>query len=438
MVDHREPDSEHHSQPSQHGREHNLVGDDRGGRGQQSQPGDQDAQPSERVSAKATARSAVVNSCQSRPLARWWNANRRPAASPLRAQLPVGPPLPTGGLRISGSGWRGCAAIDRASMGQRQVIRRSSMGRVTDIDIPDQSGRRAVVTGASDGIGVVIARRLAAAGAEVILPVRNPEKGGRAADRIREVVLGADVKVHRLDLSSFESIATFADALLSEGRPIAVLVNNAGVMTPPSRQVTAEGFELQFGTNHLGHFALTARLLPLLRAGRAHVTHQVSIAARNGTINWYDLNSEHSYDGMRAYAQSKIAVGLFGRELQVRSDTEGWGITSNLSHPGVSPTNLLAAQPGMGRERPTAGYRVIRTLSRVGLLVGTVESAALPALMASTTAEHGGGLLYGPKGLGNVGGPPGLQELWAPLKNAADGRWLWDASEELVGLRVLA
>lgn len=312
------------------------------------------------------------------------------------------------------------------------------MARVINIDIPDKSGRRAVVTGASDGIGAVIARRLAAAGAEIILPVRNLEKGGRAAARIREAVPGASVEVHLLDLSSLASIATFADALLADGHPIAVLVNNAGVMTPPSRQVTADGFEVQLGTNHLGHFALTARLLPLLRAGRAHVTHQVSIAARNGTINWDDLNWKHSYDGMRAYAQSKIAVGLFGRELQVRSDAGGWGITSNLSHPGVSPTNLLAAQPGMGRGRPTAGYRMIRTLSRLGMLVGTVESAALPALMASTSPEHGGGLLYGPKGLGGVGGPPGLQELWAPLRNAADGRRLWEASEQLVGLSVPA
>lgn len=312
------------------------------------------------------------------------------------------------------------------------------MTRVIDIDIPDQSGRRAVVTGASDGVGVVIARRLAAAGAEVVLPARNLDKGERAAARIREAVPGARVEVHPLDLSSLASIATFSDVLLSDGRPIAVLVNNAGVMTPPSRQVTADGFELQFGTNHLGHFALTARLLPLLRAGRAHVAHQVSIAARNGSINWGDLNWKHSYDGMRAYSQSKLAVGLFGRELQVRSDAGGWGITSNLSHPGVSPTNLLAAQPGMGRGRPTAGHRVIRTLSRLGILVGTVETAALPALLAATSLEPRGGLLYGPTGPASVGGPPGQQELWAPLKNAADGRRVWEASEELVGLSVLA
>jgi NAD(P)-dependent dehydrogenase (short-subunit alcohol dehydrogenase family) len=312
------------------------------------------------------------------------------------------------------------------------------MARVIDIAIPDQSGRRAVVTGASDGIGVVIARRLAAAGADVVLPVRNLDKGERAAAGIREAVPGANVEVRRLDLSSLESVASFADALLTEGRPIAVLVNNAGVMTPPSRQVTAEGFELQFGTNHLGHFALTARLLPLLRAGSAHVTHQVSVAARNGTINWDDLNWERSYDGMRAYAQSKIAVGLFGRELQVRSDAGGWGITSNLSHPGVSPTNLLAAQPGMGRARPTAGYRMIRTLSRLGILVGTVESAALPALMASISPEPGGGRFYGPRGPGNVGGAPAPQDLWAPLRSAADGRRLWDASEELVGVSLPA
>ncbi|MCC6495308.1 MAG: SDR family oxidoreductase [Propionibacteriaceae bacterium] len=312
------------------------------------------------------------------------------------------------------------------------------MARVVDIDISDQSGKRAVVTGASDGMGVVIARRLAAAGAEVILPVRNLDKGGRVAARIRQAVPGARVEARPLDLSSLDSVAAFADALVSEGRPISLLVNNAGVMTPPTRQVTADGFELQFGTNHLGHFALTARLLPLLRAGKARIVHQVSIAARSGAINWQDLNWEHGYNAMGAYRQSKIAIGLFGLELQARSDTEGWGITSNLSHPGVSPTNLLAAQPGMGRTRPTVGHRLIRALSGMGILTGTVESAALPALLASTITEAGGARLYGPGGPGNLGGAPTVQQPWGPLQKAADGRRLWDVSEALVKVSIPA
>lgn len=174
-------------------------------------------------------------------------------------------------------------------------------------------------------------------------------------------------------------------------------------MTPLDRQATADGFELQFGTNHLGHFALTGRLLPLLRAGRARVTSQTSIAARRGTINWDDLEWERRYDGMRAYAQSKIAVGLFGLELDRRSRAAGWGITSTIAHPGVAPTSLLAARPEVGRPTDTVDVRVIRRLSRLGLVVGTVDSAQLPALMAATAPdsalhEAGDGGFYGPQG----------------------------------------
>ncbi|MFC3687924.1 SDR family NAD(P)-dependent oxidoreductase [Aquipuribacter hungaricus] len=153
-----------------------------------------------------------------------------------------------------------------------------------DTTIPDLRGKRTLVTGASDGIGFVIASRLAQAGAEVVMPVRSAAKGDAAADRIRTATGNADVSTRALDLSSLDSVAALAAELVGEGRPIDVLVNNAGVMTPPSRQVTADGFELQLGTNHLGHFALTLALLPLLKHGRARVTHQTSIAARRGEV----------------------------------------------------------------------------------------------------------------------------------------------------------
>jgi len=208
------------------------------------------------------------------------------------------------------------------------------------------------------------------------------------------------------------------------------------VMTPPSRQVTKDGFELQFGTNHLGHFALTLGLLPLLKAGGARVTHQTSIAARSGEINWADLNWKTSYDVMRAYGQSKIAVALFGRELDARSRAAGWGISSNLSHPGVSPTNLLAAQPDMGRQRETGGRRMIRALSRLGI-AGTVASAALPAVMAATDPASRGDQFYGPKR--TMGGPPALlAQLWSPMQSMDDARRLWKESERLVGARSAA
>ncbi|PRY02501.1 SDR family oxidoreductase [Allonocardiopsis opalescens] len=300
-----------------------------------------------------------------------------------------------------------------------------------DIAIPALTGKRAVVTGASDGMGLGMARRLAAAGAEVVMPVRNPRKGEAAISAIRTAVPGAQLSLRGLDLSSLESVAALGDTLRGEGRPIHILINNAGVMRPPNRQLTADGFEVQFGTNHLGHFALVGRLLPLLRAGRARVTSQVSVAARRGAINWDDLNWERGYHVMRAYAQSKIAFGLFGLELERRSQAHGWGITSNLSHPGVAPTSLLAARPELGRGRDTPYIRLIRALSARGVLLGTAETAALPALMAATAPDAAPGALYGPSGPGNLGGPPAEQRMYAPLRSAEEAQRVWRVSEEL-------
>ncbi|WP_407320276.1 SDR family oxidoreductase [Isoptericola halotolerans] len=306
--------------------------------------------------------------------------------------------------------------------------------RTYDLTVPDLSGLRAVVTGASDGLGVHIATRLAGAGAEVVMPVRNLAKGERAAAVVRERHPGARLVLEELDLSSLVSIEAFGGRMRGEGAPVHLLVNNAGVMTPPERRTTADGFELQLGTNHLGHFALTGHLLPLLRQGCARVTSQTSIVARHGSIEWDDLNGERRYDGMRSYRQSKIACGLFGLELGRRSRAAGWGVTSTISHPGVAPTSLLAARPEVGRAADTRDVRMIRWLSERGLVAGTVESAALPAVMAVTspTAQDGG--FYGPQWPGRAGGPPGPQRLWAPLRRTEDAARLWDVSEELTGV----
>ena len=295
--------------------------------------------------------------------------------------------------------------------------------------LPDLTGKRALVTGGSDGIGLGIATRLAAAGADVILPVRNRAKGEAAVATITRDAPGATVTLRDLDLSSLASVAALAVTLNNEGAPLHLLINNAGVMTPPERQLTTDGFELQFGTNHLGHFALVAGLLPLLRAGRAKVTSQVSIAANSGAINWDDLNSEKSYNGMRAYSQSKIAFGLFGLELDRRSLAGGWGIRSNLSHPGIAPTSLLAARPELGREARASGRGLIGALSKRGILVGTAESAGLPALMAATGSES----FYGPGGLGHLGGAPAPQTLYSRLRSTEDAARIWTASVKLTG-----
>lgn len=307
--------------------------------------------------------------------------------------------------------------------------------RPIDIAIPSLTGTRAVITGGSDGVGLRIAARLAAAGAEVVLPVRNPRKGEAAIAAIRENTPSAEVSLRELDLSSLESVAALGETLRSEGSPIHLLVNNAGVMTPPERQTTADGFELQFGTNHLGHFALVSQLLPLLRAGRARVTSQISIAANQGAIDWEDLNAERSYRGTRSYSQSKIAFGQFGLELDRRSRAHGWGITSNLSHPGIAPTGLLSARPELGRANDTQGVRIIRWMSARGIIVGTPETASLPALYAATSPDALAGRLYGPKGPGHLGGAPAEQKLYSRLRSEDEARRVWQVSEGLTGAR---
>ena len=291
-------------------------------------------------------------------------------------------------------------------------------------------GRLAIVTGASDGIGTVIATRLAGLGAEVVLPVRSPEKGRRALETLRHEVPDAVASTRTLDLASLDSVHALVDGLRSEGRPVHLLVNNAGVMTPPQRKETADGFELQWGTNHLGHAALTLGLLPLLREGRARVVHQTSIAARRGRLDEGAIDAS-TYNAMASYVQSKIAIGLFAEELQRRSRREGWNLSSALAHPGVSPTNLLAAQPGSGRERELGARRVIRVLSHLHI-TGSVASAAEPAVLAAI-APPADGLFFGPSRL--IGGPARSVHLWAPFRDDSDARRLWELTVDAIGPR---
>ncbi|MEV1316064.1 SDR family oxidoreductase [Micromonospora arborensis] len=306
---------------------------------------------------------------------------------------------------------------------------------VLDLTVPDLTGKLAVVTGGSDGLGLGLAKRLARAGAEVVLPVRNPAKGAAALEAVRAAAPGAVVSTRELDLASLDSVAALADTLLGEGRPIHLLINNAGVMTPPTRNATAEGFELQFGTNHLGHFALNGRLLPLLRAGRARVTTMSSSAARSGRFDWDDLQSTRRYAAIRAYNASKLATLHFGLELDRRSRAGGWGIVSNVAHPGTTMTNLYASGPNLGRSRPSPHHSVLSRLARWGILVHSVDAGLLPALYAATSPQAQGGRFYGPDGLGQFTGKPTELAVYRSARSTADAARLWTVSEQLVGVR---
>jgi len=307
------------------------------------------------------------------------------------------------------------------------------MNQKRTITVPDLMGRRAVLTGGSDGMGLEIAARLAAAGADLILPVRNRKKGEAAVSNILRRHPETHIELADLDLSSLESVAAFGQNMREVGKPIHILINNAGVMTPPARTTTSDGFELQFGTNHLGHFALTAQLFPLLRAGGARVSTQLSVAARSGGINWSDLNWERSYSGMKAYQQSKIALGLFALELDRRSRAQDWGVSSNISHPGIAPTSLLAARPELGRTRSTYGRGLIRGLSRLGV-TGTAETAGMPAVVAAVSADAQGGQFWSPAGFQRLTGAPALQTLYAPLTDRDSAARIWTKSEGLTGV----
>jgi NAD(P)-dependent dehydrogenase (short-subunit alcohol dehydrogenase family) len=280
----------------------------------------------------------------------------------------------------------------------------------------DLNGRLAVVTGASDGVGRELAVRLARAGADLVLPVRNPAKGEATAALVRQAVPDVKIRTAPLDLADLASVAAFADGLLSAGRPVNLLVNNAGVMLPPARQVTADGFELQFGTNVLGHAALTLRLLPLLRAGQARVTTLTSAAARHARVDWDDLQGERRYRGVRAYGRSKLLTLILALELDRRIT----GVTSNAAHPGTTRTSLYRTTP--------APLRAI-----TGRFAHAVGRGVLPPLLAAT-APDAGGRLYGPDGFGELTGEPVELAVYRSARRPGDGERLWRVVHQLSGI----
>lgn len=301
------------------------------------------------------------------------------------------------------------------------------MASFTLDDIPDLTGKLAVVTGATGGLGLETALGLAGAGAEVVLVGRNPSKGRDAAALIRARHPAANVWFEQVDLASLASVKDFADEMLTEARPIDILVNNAGVMALPTRQVTNDGFEMQFGTNYLSHFALTARLLPLLRAGKARVVQLASIAHKGGHIRLDDLNYESGYKAWPVYQQSKLAMLMFAIELQRRSDANGWGLTSVAAHPGFARTDLIANGQGAG------GSSMFGTVTRLleRFVSHSAADGALPTLMAATDPAVTPGGYYGPQGFQDLTGPPGPAVVRPQALDANVAAKLWAASERL-------
>ena len=303
-----------------------------------------------------------------------------------------------------------------------------------DIEIPDQTGTLAVVTGANSGLGFGITRRLAAAGAEVILAVRNPEKGRQAMQDLLAENPRAKLSIELIDLASLQSIGEFVARLTAAGRPVDLLINNAGVMMPPTRHTTSDGFELQFGANHLGHFALTAGLLPLLRkAGSSRVTTMSSGMNHIGSIRFGDLQWERHYVPAFAYGQSKLANLLFARELNRLSLERAWGILSNAAHPGATHTNLQITGPNLGKTGFGAGLGM-RMATLIPGLWQEIPQGCLPALYAATCPGAVGGAYYGPDGFFEMTGMPKLALVPGKAKDEATARKLWQVSEQLTGV----
>lgn len=294
--------------------------------------------------------------------------------------------------------------------------------------MPSQHGRSAVVTG-TGGLGYEDALALARVGCDVILAGRNPRKGADAVDGIRAAVPGASVRFERLDLADLASVKAFGARVASQCERLDLLINNAAVMTPPRREVTKDGFELQFGTNYLAHFALTAHLLPLLRrSATARVVSLSSVAARQGAIDFDNLNAEAGYKPMPVYAQSKLACLMFAFELQRRSDAAGWRIASIAAHPGVSRTNLLLNGPG--RDSIQARVR-----SLLPFLFQPAARGALPTLFAATSPDAKPGGYYGPDGMAEVRGYPDAAKAPPRALDQAVAARLWQVSEALTGVR---
>ena len=293
-------------------------------------------------------------------------------------------------------------------------------------EIPPQTGRTVLVTGANSGIGYQAALELARHGAHVLLGVRNLDKGQAALARLKQEAPGASAELAELDMASLASIRSFATSFQ---RPLDLLINNAGVMALPKRELTQDGFERQFGTNHLGHFALTGLLLPqLLQTGSPRVVTVSSLAHRNGKINFDDLQSEKNYVPWDAYNQSKLANLLFALELDRHAKAAGSRLRSIPVHPGISRTSIVDNGPG------AVGLKMLALKVLAPFITQDDAAGALPTLYAATAPEAQGGVYIGPDGFKAFEGWPTVEQPRPQALDEAVARRLWTVSEELTGV----
>lgn len=309
-------------------------------------------------------------------------------------------------------------------------------GTWTPADIPSLHGKRILITGANSGIGYHAALVFAQKGAHVILACRDSRRGEAALDRLKTHAAGASAELAVLDLASLESIREFARRELADGRPLHALVNNAGVMAPPKRLETTDGFEIQFGTNVLGHFALTGLLMPLLEkaveSGHARVVTVASIAHKRGRLNFDDLQSTRHYSPMQSYQQSKLADLIFALELDRRLRASGSNVMSIAVHPGVANTNLFRAGD---RSAFDSAMRDVAS-HLIGAFLNSDDTGALPTLYATTSPDVVGGGYYGPTGWMEMRGDRvGSAAIASQAQDQESARRLWDVCETLTGVR---
>ena len=294
----------------------------------------------------------------------------------------------------------------------------------TTADLPDLTGKVAVITGANSGIGLEAAKALASRGCAVVLGCRDPGRAQAATEAVKAAGPTARVEPRALDLASLESVRAFSEGVCRDFPVVDLLLNNAGVMAPPYAK-TADGFELQFGTNHLGHFALTAQLLgPLEAASAARVVTVSSNAHRMGKMRWDDLQWEKGYSRWGAYGQSKLANLLFTRELHRRLAAAGRRTRAVACHPGYSATNLFKLPPGLGW---------MGTLG-AALMGQPAPQGALPTLYAATHPEVNGGDYVGPDGMGEWKGHPKKTQPLLHAQDDAAAKRLWELSEKLTSV----